>query len=280
MADAPNTAGAAAGQATNPAQTATPAPEFTAPEGKTLLDTKQFETFKRYEEQVKGLRPYHETGSRYGFTKPEDFQRWAPVFERFKGNPTTLLQFLTGDMGGDDPEPAAKPNGSNFDPAKFRQEMLAEFKKEQATSERKAALAAQEKSLDAKAKELAGEGASDKKVKSMRLMLEAAQWNHRSPYGDDHPLAGALGPLGEEGIAKVAEEIRTLLTEEQAEKAAAAGDAANAAKGRSTAAGAEKAQGGKRDDETGRTSAFPTEDEASAAFDRILKRTGGRAVSG
>jgi hypothetical protein len=207
---------------------AAPAPEFKVPEGKRLIDEREFETFTRNTERLRGadeaVRKYRE----YGFESPEVAAKWSPLVKQ-KLDPEMLTRAFKADMNGDDD---GKPAATSFDPAKLKTELLSEFKLEQAR-ERHAEEESREDDVitTAVAEIFKDADESDREdiagIIRGRLYHPDPKINGRELYPQNHPLRdAAYRPVSDKLARSVVEAVKKARDERKAAALVAKGDKA------------------------------------------------------
>lgn len=227
-----------------------PSQEFKAPDGKVLVDAKEWEGVSRLREQNVGYQKFHTEASRRGFKRSEDFGQYDKFSETLRGKGLTMdqvSQILAG-KEQDQPEQGSVPDlaafekqmGTKFIPA---ERFESELSIRDAIYEHKSALS-KESGLVEKALSEVLEGASEFEKKWVPRALRNALEERRTLYPDNHPLhpdkakdRAQLAPLDEKVIAAVVAEIKKDRAAAAGQDLANQGDAALKGKKLSTPAG-------------------------------------------
>lgn len=204
-----------------------PAPTFQVPDGKVLVDRAEYETHKRYEEQVKGFTPFYERARKTGFTKPEDFDGVEPLLKTLKERKLTPEQARRAffeEIGQDDPQKNGDGGQPAFDQAAFEAGLERKFDVKLASKDHESAVKSIPAMLETSAKEALGKGATEYDIKNFQRALTAELVAHREAnpqkhmYPDGHPLRDSKwAPYSKEVVA----EVVTALKKERADFEAA-----------------------------------------------------------
>lgn len=187
--------------------------QFTVPQGKVLLDQSDAENYRRYQEQVKELRPFYDRASKSGFKRPEDFDGVDPLVKALKSKgltPEQAARAFFADVGEEVTPPNTQPP---IDIKQLREDLLTETRVEMATERHNDAVKTVPDMLTKAAKEMLGNGASELEVElyadaignKLASMRDDKAHVHKFMYPEGHPLRDKKwAPYSPEVIGEVA----------------------------------------------------------------------------
>lgn len=259
--------------------------DFKVPDGKVLIDASEHERWARQREQLAGLTQFHGKASELGFKRPEDFGELAK-FQKFlkDQNLTTdllmnaLAEEAKGKTGQDAPldlQAVERHLGGKYLTKEQIQQQLDERDRlNEARTGHKDARTREAAAIEKLVGEILGEKATDFDRKStLALFRELAEAEGaRGLYPAEHPLAKLeYAPYDEKGLAKFAEQIRTMRGLAAGAEAAKIGDEHNKGKVNTPAgssAPSSTRHTAKEGDRT-RPGGKPHPDDVQAGFDKL-----------
>lgn len=197
---------------------------FSIPDGHVLARKDEYDGYRRSAEQYIGVKPYYEKGSKLGFKSAEDFDRWAPVIDvasRKKLDPRQIAAMFSDEADAD----LGKQEQPQFDPEKYKAEIMGEWRKESAVKEFQSLSAKEKDYVDTALRDMLGDDQVDDMTKSMyRRAVNDWMNENRELFPKEHPLHNDYLQPYNEGLAKKAVEY----FKAEKTKAAGAGMAAKA----------------------------------------------------
>ena len=179
-----------------------------------------------YEQRFKGVQPFYETAGKYGFKKPEDFDRLRPLTD--KGVKLENLASIFASEPTDDGPPLSLDAIQ-----KMLDERDGKARTSAAEAEHEKLLSEEMGNLSEKSiRDLIGDKEGKAPKELVDLLLDAAFGRYvssRQPYPEGHALAGRIGGAGKEWFGGLGAGLTKGLTAAQAHKLAQVGAAAGAA---------------------------------------------------
>ena len=262
--------------ATAPAAPTQPAPEFQVPQGKRLIDEREFETYSRNQERLKGadetIRAFREAG----FEKPDDAKRWSPFIKTARER--NLDPDMVSRVFGETPKTKeVEDDAPRIDTKTLKSELLSEVRKEQAM-ERHAELEAREDEVVKSAVSEVFKDASehDREDFTEILLGKLANPKNRERYPANHPLHNdAFVPVTDKLVRSLAEGMKKARDERKAASLVDKGDKARkpAAPGRTTAG--TNAGNGAPEKKPSRPGGMPDRADVEAFVQRRIAARGG-----
>lgn len=238
------------------------------------MDIAEFERLKsevsRYKQQVEGSKAFYDKARSTGFTKIEDFDRWAPAIQTLTkqgADPQRLAQAFSATIeeNTDDPKAQIKDIEALLDQKLTAREK--EWVTKQAQKEHDSLL---KSDFDELSEDKINSEFKDEPESLRKLMAHAAFGMYqrgRKPYEGEHPLAeqGWLAPGGKESIASIRQQLKELATAARAGQLTKIGDAARR-QTPSTPAGNAGGGGKPEDSDNKRPGGLPSREAVEAAL--------------
>lgn len=164
--------------------------------------------YKRYEQVARGATPLYDRLSKLGISKPEDLDRYAPVFRTLaekRIDPSGFSRMFSPEADQDlsGGKPADKPKGGGDDD--IEQRVLSKVERKFAEREHQSAESRHSQMVEELVKELAPD-ADEIDREDVRAVVEWHLEKNRSLYPDEHPLRNDyLKPYGSDDLKRTAE---------------------------------------------------------------------------
>lgn len=271
--------------AADTAQTSAPAQPATQPQiddGYERVPREQYQTLVRNSERVRGMEPFFQKATSYGWKRPEDLEQWGEFakFAKDKGLDAKRL------MSSFQTEQTEQPQAPGFDIEAIKKELAGGFVSkdelalERATGKHEMAQERQNTVVQKAIESLAGELPFPKAVVSRAVAGFLSDPQNYRLYPDGHPLHDRTPmPHDEDSLKPIIAAIKKELSEAAGESLAATGDAVLKGKVPSPA-GSSPAKPTKttKDDET-RPGGLPSRATLEAAAKAKAARRGNAPVS-
>jgi len=222
--------GNVAGQPGNSAPQPTQRQDLSQPQ----IDPNEFAKYKREAEQARGMRPYFETGNKYGLKTPDQLNEVGELYQTLQRQgirPTQVAQMF-GQQVAQQMTPGESP--ADLSKAEIERMIGEKLSKAEADMIRKAAQRDHDSTIDNeynefvpdKLKSVLGENANDALVELAKYAAIGKYSEVRNQYGEDHPLKGMFGPAGKEGMESIMSWLKDSATKLKASQSLALGAAA------------------------------------------------------
>jgi len=214
------------------------------------IDPNEFARYKREAEQARGMRPYYETGNKYGLKSADQLNEVGELYKTLseRGIKPSQVASMFGAQVAQQTESASDvANMSKADIERMIGERLtkaqADMIRSQAEREHENSVSSEyEQFNNETVKSWLGEGTDDTLAELARYAALGKYGEVRQAYGDDHPLKGMYGPAGKDGLGKIQSWLKESATKLRASQSLALGAAARKT-GTSTPAGNGSGQG-------------------------------------
>lgn len=171
------------------------------------------QALQRESAKVKGFQPFYEKAKAYGFDKPEAFDQYGPAIKTMRDRGIDPANFAKAfeQVKNEDPDQSAALTIKDVE--RLVGEKMSEAQKkwirEQATKERDGVLSSELDSLsEAQVAKLLGDDVPDPFKKVAYFAALGQHISSRTPYAEDHPLAGELGPVGKDGMETISKFLK------------------------------------------------------------------------
>lgn len=249
-----------------------PAP--TQPSDSISIPRSEYETYVRNNERLKGADTFYKKANAFGFKSTEDFDAFKPKYDTLTAlEKRGFTHDKLGRMFSEEAEAdlAGTQHQPSFDPAKFKDELRSEWRKETAMSEYDNLTKAESKYVDDALREILGDEKVDDFNKSAyKMAVERWLDQNRELYPKDHPLASErLQPFGEANAKKAVEHFKKLRADAAGSSMKNKADAANKRTPTPSPAGNSGGQGKPKDEPSRKTAAQEIEDSVADVFAKI-----------
>ena len=222
-------AGQPGNTATQPGNSGTAA--SSQPLSQPQIDPNEFARYKREAEQARGMRPYYETGNKYGLKSADQLNEVGELYKTLseRGIKPSQVASMFGAQVAQQTDSAS--DVANMSKADIERMIGERLTKAEADMIRKNAEREHENSVSSEyeqfnndnVKAWLGEGTDDTLAELARYAALGKYGEVRQAYGDDHPLKGMYGPAGKDGLGKIQSWLKESATKLRASQSLALG---------------------------------------------------------